>query len=87
MYWKVRYFKDCTGKELQVPIFLGGKLVYEPKPIGEIKKYVQEQLKNEIWSEEQRFENPHIHYIDMSPEFYEMKMELLNNLARSISEE
>ncbi len=87
MYWKVRYFKDCTGKELQVPIFLNGKLVYEPKPIGEIKKYVQEQLKNEIWSEEQRFENPHIHYIDMSPEFYEMKMELLNNVARSISEE
>ena len=83
MYWKVHHFKDCTIKELQVPIFINGKLVYKPQPIEEIRKYVQEQLKKEIWSEEQRFENPHEHYIDMSPEFYEMKMDLLNKVSRS----
>ena len=86
MYWKVRHFKDCSAKELQIQIFKNGELVYKPQTIDEIKKYVQHQLYKEIWSEEQRFENPHIHYIDMSPAFYEMKMELLNKISQKISE-
>ena len=28
--------------------------------------------------EEQRFENPHEHYLDMSPAYYEMKMDMLH---------
>ena len=43
----------------------------------EIAKYVKEQLDNEIWIEEQRFEYPHRHYLDMTPAYYEMKRELL----------
>ena len=42
--------------------------------IDEIKKYVQDQLTDNIWEEEQRFENPHNHYLDMSPAYYDMKM-------------
>ena len=38
------------------------------------------QLYSEIWAEEQRFENPHKHYLDMSPAYYEGKMELLSNI-------
>ena len=37
-------------------------------------------LASEIWQEEQRFENPHKHYLDMSPDYYDMKMSLLHNL-------
>ena len=43
----------------------------------EIAEYVRRQLENEIWEEEQRFENPHNHYMDMTPELYEEKMNLL----------
>lgn len=40
------------------------------------------QLEKEIWPEEQRFENPHKHYIDMTPEYYEMKMSLLHDTRK-----
>lgn len=36
------------------------------------------QLNTEVWEEEQRFENPHEHYLDMSPAYYEMKMDMLH---------
>lgn len=77
--WKNRYFEGFTAKELQVPIIKAGEVVYDRKNVDEIAAYVSYQLKNEIWQEEQRFENPHTHYMDMTPEYYEMKMELLND--------
>ncbi len=77
-HWKVRYFENCTAKELQLPVFKNGKCVYPNVSMKEIKEYVERQLTNEIWKEEQRFENPHIHYVSMSPALYEMKMSLLD---------
>lgn len=75
--WKNRFFENCTAKELQIPIFINGELVYKQPSINDIAAYVREQLDNEIWQEEQRFENPHNHYMDMTPELYEEKMNLL----------
>lgn len=75
--WKNRYFENCTAKELQVPVFENGRLVYKQPSMNEIAAYVRQQLDHEIWEEEQRFENPHNHYMDMTPELYEEKMNLL----------
>ncbi len=75
--WKNRFFENCTAKELQIPVFQNGRLVYSQPSINEIADYVRHQLSNEIWEEEQRFENPHNHYMDMTPELYEEKMNLL----------
>ena len=75
--WKNRFFENCVAKELQVPVFLNGELVYEQPSIDEMAAYVRKQLDDEIWEEEQRFENPHNHYMDMTPELYEEKMNLL----------
>lgn len=77
-YWRDRQFENCTFKELQVPVFKQGKLVYSCPPISEIRDYVRYQLDNEIWQEEQRFENPHAHFFDMSEKMYNIKMDLLN---------
>ena len=38
-----------------------------------------QQLNEEIWQEEQRFAYPHKHFMDMSPAYYEQKMDLLND--------
>ncbi|MBQ7925421.1 MAG: nicotinate phosphoribosyltransferase [Lachnospiraceae bacterium] len=76
--WKNRYFENCTVKELQVPIFKNGELVYDMSTTKEIAAYVKRQLQEEIWEEEQRFENPHVHYMDMTPDFYDMKMSMLH---------
>ena len=51
----------------------------EHRSLKEIADYVNRQLSEEIWEEEQRFEYPHIHYMDMTPDYYEMKMQLLED--------
>ena len=78
--WKNRFFENCTAKELQQLVISKGERVQPKKELSELRDYVQEQLTKEIWQEEQRFENPHKHYLDMSPNYYEMKMELLHKL-------
>lgn len=77
--WKNRSYEDCTAKALQVQIFKDGELVYNEPTLEDIRSFVREQLTNEIWEEEQRFENPHVHYMDMTPDLYEAKMNLLYN--------
>lgn len=77
-YWKNRSFVDCTFKPLQKQIFKNGELVYELPALKEIRSYVKDQLDHEIWKEEQRFENSHTHYLDMSPAMFELKMSLLH---------
>ena len=77
-YWKNRCFVDCTFKPLQKQIFKDGELVYDLPDLEEIKNYVRNQLTCEIWEEEQRFENSHSHYMDMSPAMFELKMSLLH---------
>ena len=75
-------FENCTAKELQTLVVKDGKRVAPPTPLTEIQAYVKKQLKEEIWEEEQRFENPHRHYLDMSPSYYELKMDLLSEAKK-----
>ncbi len=75
--WKKMAFENFIAKPLQVTIFEDGKLVYEKPELDEIRNYVKYQLENQVWEEEQRFENPHIHYLDLSTELYNIKKEML----------
>ena len=75
--WKRRSYKDCRFVNLQKQVFKDGRFTGTKRGVQEIAKYVKEQLDNEIWIEEQRFEYPHRHYLDMTPAYYEMKRELL----------
>lgn len=80
--WKVRYFENCSFKKLQEAVIKDGKRVMQSVPVKDIARFVKEQLDNEIWEEEQRFENPHTHYLDMTPKYYEMKMNLLEKVSK-----
>lgn len=82
MPWRNMKFTGCTAKPLQVKIFENGKRVYELPTLEEIRSYVKKQLTEEIWEEEQRFINPHIHYMDMTPDYYELKMSLLHEKGK-----
>lgn len=77
--WAVRTFENCTFRELLRPLFRDGRLVAELPALSDIRAYVRRQLDEEIWKEEQRFENPHKHYLDMSVRYYQMKMELMRS--------
>ena len=80
--WKNRSFTNCTVKNLRKLYVKDGKRT-EPLPrLSEIRDYVKYQLEHEVWQEEQRFENPHHHYLDMTPDYYEMKMSLLYETRR-----
>lgn len=81
-YWKNRCFENCTFKKLQQQIFKDGELMYELPKLEDIRTYVRHQLDNEIWQEEQRFENSHPHYLDMSPAMFELKMGLLHECSK-----
>ena len=75
--WKKRFFENCRFEPLQKAVFRKGEFVGEYVSAEQIRSYVQKQLQEEIWEEEQRFENPHTHYLDMTPAYYKMKTELL----------
>ena len=77
--WENRHFRGCTAKNLQTCVIKEGKRVSGTRSLQELQSYVKSQLTNEIWDEEQRFENPHRHYLDMSPGYYKMKMDLLHS--------
>lgn len=76
--WKNRRFCDCTAKELQQPVIKDGRRLLPSQDLTAIQNFVSAQLTQEIWPEEQRFENPHRHYIDMTPDYYAAKMDLLH---------
>ncbi len=75
--WKLMYLEDCTAKQVREYMIKDGKRLTEPEDLKTIADRVRYQLQNEIWEEEQRFQNPHEHYLDMSPRYYEMKMQML----------
>ena len=75
--WKTKTLTDFTARELLVPIFENGELVYDCPSIGEIAAYCKEQL-DLLWDEVKRFENPHTYYIDLSEKLYEIKNILLS---------
>ena len=81
--WKEIYLVDCTARELLHPVIRNGRRVSPTRDLKEIRDYVDRQLREEIWQEEQRFENPHVHHMDMSTAYYEFKMDLLRKADES----
>ena len=75
--WKRKEVYHFEARELLVPIYQKGKLVYKRPGIEEIKKYCAEQV-DTLWDEVKRFENPHNYYVDLSQKLYDIKTELLN---------
>ena len=76
--WKRKTLTDFTAKELQVPVFLGGKRVYCPPPIDEVRRYCAEGLST-LWESVLRFENPHRYYVDLSQKLWDIKHSLLDS--------
>lgn len=76
--WRVRYYENCTFEDMHIKVFENGKKLYESQPLSKIRDYVREQLENRVWEEELRFNNPHTHYLDLSPALYELKQNMLH---------
>ena len=74
--WKRSVFTNFTARELLVPVFQGGKRVYDSPPIAEMRAWCAGQI-DLLWDEVKRFENPHNYYVDLSQKLWDLKQSLL----------
>ena len=74
--WKRKTVYNFTAKELQVPIFRKGELVYRCPKLDEIRAYCKEQV-DSLWEEVKRFDNPQNYYVDLSQKLWDIKYGLL----------
>ena len=79
--WKRKNIYNFTAKELLVPIFQNGELVYNMPSLPEIQKYCAAQV-DTLWDEVQRFDNPHAYYVDLSQKLWDIKYALLKSNGR-----
>ena len=63
--WKRKEIENFVTRKLLIPIFEGGKKVYEEPSLKEIRDYCLRQT-DTLWDEVKRFENPHKYYVDLS---------------------
>lgn len=75
--WKRKKITNYYTKDLLVPIFQKGKLVYKNPSVLEIKEFAKKECKK-FWPEILRFENPHTYYVDLSNELWSIKQKLLH---------
>ncbi len=76
--WKTKTVYNFTAKELQVPIFKNGELVYKCPDLQQVRAYCMEQV-DKLWDEVKRFDNPHTYYVDLSQKLWDIKYGLLKH--------
>lgn len=74
--WKNKTVTNYEVRELQVPIFKQGELIYEIPTQAQSKAYCQQEL-DSLWDELKRLIKPHNYYVDLSPKLYQLKQDLL----------
>ena len=80
--WKTKTVYNFTAKELQVPIFQNGKLVYDRPSLEQIRTYCLQQV-DCLWDEVKRFDNPHTYYVDLSQKLWDIKYGLLKKNSKN----
>ncbi|MDD6201030.1 MAG: nicotinate phosphoribosyltransferase [Firmicutes bacterium] len=80
--WKTKTVYNFTAKELQVPIFVKGELVYQCPTLEQIRTYCLEQV-DTLWDEVKRFDNPHNYYVDLSQKLWDIKYGLLKHNGKA----
>ena len=74
--WKRKTVYNFEAKELQVPIFRKGELVYELPELPAIRAFCAEQVET-LWPEIRRFDNPQSYYVDLSQKLWDIKQKML----------
>lgn len=76
--WKTKRVYNFTARELQVPVFKDGKLVYKLPSLEEIRAYCLAQV-DTLWDEVKRFDNPQTYFVDLSQKLWDIKYDLLKS--------
>ena len=76
--WKRKTVTNFTARKLLIPIFENGKQVYTSPTLKELKDYCKKEV-DTLWDEVTRFENPHTYYVDLSPELWQIRDNMLQH--------
>ena len=79
--WKRTILENFTAREMLVPVFLKGELVYNLPPIHEIRDHCAREIAT-MWKEVLRFENPHGYYIDLSQRLWDLKTSMISKYIK-----
>ena len=83
--WKTKDIENYNKRELLVPIFKDGELVYKLPEIRERQKYCKEEF-DTLYPEIKRLENPHEYYVDLTDRLRELKNELIKLHTKKVPE-
>ena len=75
--WKRKTLENYTVREMSVPIFKNGKLVYNFPELSEVRDHCAREIAT-MWDEVLRFENPHAYYVDLSEKLWNLKHDMLS---------
>ena len=81
--WKQKELTNYQVRDLLVPIFKDGQLVYQTPNIEETKAYCNDEF-NTLYEEIKRIDNPHEYYVDLSDKLRKLKEELINTYRKQI---
>ncbi len=73
---KRKTITNYTVRELQVPIFLNGNLVYNDMSVLEKQQYCKNDF-NTFYPEIKRIDNPHEYYVDLTEKLLNLKNNLI----------
>ena len=79
--WKRTILENYTAREMLVPVFIEGRLVYDLPPIDEIRDHCAREIAT-MWKEVLRFENPHGYYIDLSQRLWDLKTSMISKYIK-----
>jgi len=80
--WKAKTLTNYSTRKLLVEVFRDGELVYDKPSISEIRNYCTKQI-DTLWDSVKRFENPHKYYVDLSPELWKIRDDILRGYRKS----
>ena len=81
--WKKKKITNYIKRELHIPIFLNGKLVYNQPTLKERQEYCMQEI-NTLYEEILRINLPHEYYVDLSNKLRDLKSELINKYRNNI---
>lgn len=74
--WKKLTLTNFKARRLLVPVFEGGRQVYESPKLIDIQAYCQREL-DTFWAQYKRLRNPHRYKVDLSDELWMLKHTML----------
>ena len=77
---------NYTVRELQIPIFKNGKLIYTEPSLEEKRAYCDKEM-NSLYPEVRRAEKPHKYIVDLSNELRELRDELIRAVNNQVKEQ